>query len=153
MWFFLNHWNQRVGMCIWGWYSIKERKVPEGFYVVHYLKPNNGYVKHISLFQGEKVQVNLKQGFFLVIREVKIANDFSQNVVLHKAKLHLATNMINHYQPKLKLRSHPWIPSPLKAPWFRWGAERIEVAVRPGAPEHSYSSSKYHFKCLFKLKG
>ena len=95
---------------------FKERKVPEGFYVVHYLKQNNGYVKHISLFQGEKVQVNLKQGFFLVIREVKITNDFSQNVVLHKAKLHLATNMINHYQPKLKLRSHPWIPSPLKAP-------------------------------------
>lgn len=64
VWFFRNHWNQRVGRCLWGWDSIKQRKVPEGFYVVHYLKPNNGYFKHISLFQGEKVQVNLKQGFF-----------------------------------------------------------------------------------------
>ena len=42
---------------------------------------------------------------------------FTKNeVILHKAKLHLATNMINHYQPKLKLRRPPWIPSPLKAP-------------------------------------
>ena len=76
--FFLNHWNQRVEMCLWGWYSIKERKVPEGFYVVHYLKPNNGYVKHISLFQGEKVQVYLKQGIFQVIREVNNKWFFSE---------------------------------------------------------------------------